>query len=93
MPLYDYKCSEHGYFEAKQPMAEHAAAPCPECGTVSKQVITKPPGLDVEAMADIGMPGAFETSGDRLTKRHRDAGQVYNTPPEERQTVYGNQEG
>ncbi|KKK75752.1 hypothetical protein LCGC14_2870580, partial [marine sediment metagenome] len=27
-------------------------------------------------MADIGMPGAFELSGDRMTKRHTDADQA-----------------
>lgn len=80
MPTYDYKCADHGYFESKRKMADHASAPCPDCGSQSKQVITKPPVLDQEAMADIGMPGAFEKSGDRLTKRHRDAGQAYVHP-------------
>ena len=46
MPLYDYKCREHGLFhelamvsEAGQPRA------CPQCGTLSAQVIVLPPEL------------------------------------------------
>jgi putative FmdB family regulatory protein len=89
MPLYDYKCTEHGYFEAKRAMKDHASAECPDCGTPCKQVITVAPGLDIEAMADIGMPGAFEKSGDRLTERHRKAGQAHTEPPEKRETVHG----
>ena len=80
MPLYDYKCSEHGYFEKKQSIKDHARAECPTCGSESPQVLTAPPILDTEAMADIGMPGAFEKSGDRMTKRHKEAGQYNNTP-------------
>jgi putative FmdB family regulatory protein len=75
MPLYDYRCQEHGYFELRQRMKDHATGICPTCGSDSKQVLTRAPGLDVEAMADIGMPGAFSISGDRMTKRHRAAGQ------------------
>jgi len=29
----------------------------------------------IEKMADAGFPGAFITSGDRMTKRHKEAGQ------------------
>lgn len=75
MPLYDYKCQEHGYFELRQRMADHAEGKCPHCGEVCAQAICSPPGLDIEAMADIGMPGAFKVSGDRITERHRKAGQ------------------
>lgn len=80
MPTYDYRCTEHGYFELRQSMSLHASAECPNCGIHCKQVMTAAPGLDIEAMADIGMPGAFSVSGDRLTKRHRDAGQSYVHP-------------
>lgn len=75
MPTYDYKCDEHGYFEKQQRMIDHAEAKCPHCAATAPQVMTQPPGLDIEAMADIGMPGAFKVSGDRITKKHRDAGQ------------------
>ena len=73
MPLYDYKCKEHGYFEFRQPVKFHAFGPCPTCKAEVAQVLVTPPSLDIEAMADVGMPGAFEVSGDRMTKRHQDA--------------------
>lgn len=75
MPMYDYQCPTHGYFELKQSMKDHAQGECPDCGTPSPQVILKAPSLDVEAMARVGMPGAWETVGDRITERHRRAGQ------------------
>jgi len=80
MPTYDYECAKHGYFEKAQSMSLHASADCPECGDTSPQVMLSAPCLDVEAMADIGMPGAMETSGNRLTRRHVQAGQSYVHP-------------
>ncbi len=77
MPTYDYRCTEHGLFDKRQRMSKHKSAECPNCGIHCKQVLVAPPGLDIEAMADVGMPGAFALSGDRITKRHRDAGQNY----------------
>lgn len=79
MPLYDYKCPEHGYFEQKNSMDDRAKGVCPTCGAASKQVILSAPAPMIEAMADAGFPGAFHTSGDRLTKRHRKAGQYHNS--------------
>jgi putative FmdB family regulatory protein len=77
MPTYDYECRTHGYFELVQRMADHAEGPCPTCGEVCPQKVraVAKHGLDLEAMSRAGMPGAFETVGDRITKRHRDAGQ------------------
>jgi len=80
MPLYDYKCTEHGYFELKQSMKDHAKGNCPTCAIECKQVLLSAPSLDIEGMADIGMPGAFNLSGDRMKKRHLKAGQSHNTP-------------
>ena len=80
MPRYDYRCDDHGIFELQQRMKDHAKGVCPTCGSECKQVITSAPGLDTEAMADVGMPGAFHKSGDRMTKRHKQAGQYNNTP-------------
>ena len=77
MPTYNYKCDEHSYFELEQRMADHAEGECPTCGEVCKQVITAPPGLDLEAMSRCGMPGAFETVGNRITKRHRSVPQAH----------------
>jgi putative FmdB family regulatory protein len=79
MPRYDYKCAEHGYFERSQSIAERKSAPCPECGADSKQVILTAPAPLIEAMANAGCPGAFHTSGDRITRRHRKAGQYHNS--------------
>ncbi len=44
MPLYDYKCREHGIFHALATMGEHAdPKPCPSCGVSSARVIILPP--------------------------------------------------
>lgn len=83
MPTYNYRCDDHGVFELEQRMVNHAEGVCPTCETVCKQVLVSPPGLDLEAMAKAGMPGAYETVGDRITKRHRDAGQAH-TPTSRR---------
>lgn len=77
MPLYDYKCKEHGYFEKKQSMADHARAECPTCGEVCDQVMLGAPGLDIEAMSRCGFPGAHNTVGDRIEKRHRSVDQAH----------------
>ncbi len=37
MPIYEYKCSEHGKFEAIRGI-EHDIDPCPQCGVESKRV-------------------------------------------------------
>jgi len=81
MPTYDYECAEHGYFELQQRIADHAEGNCPTCGEACKQVIRKVAkhGLDLEAMSRVGMPGAWETVGDRITKRHRSAEQSRKT--------------
>ena len=75
MPLYDYRCTDHGDFEKRQPMIDHARAECPTCGEIVRQVLLGAPGLNVESMADAGMPGALETSGNRMEERHKAAGQ------------------
>lgn len=77
MPTYNYRCEEHEVFEKFQRIKDHAAANCPHCGVVCKQVLIDAPSLDVEGMADAGCPGAFHTSGDRITKRHTEAGQSH----------------
>ena len=77
MPTYNYRCDKDGDFELIQRMKDHARADCPTCGSNCKQVMTAPPGLDIEAMARAGMPGAFETVGDRIVARHKAAGQSH----------------
>lgn len=78
MPTYDYKCEEHGYFAQENRMADHAKGVCPTCKEPAKQVILSAPRPLIEAMADAGLPGALHTSGDRMEKRHREAG-AYHT--------------
>ncbi len=74
MPLYDFRCKEHGPFEVQQRLPDHTGAhECPTCAALCKQVHFHAPSLDTEAMADAGMPGAFEKSGDRMTERHLSA--------------------
>ncbi|MFC2991368.1 zinc ribbon domain-containing protein [Halomonas tibetensis] len=46
MPLYDYKCSEHGLFHELATLAESAEPKsCPTCGTLSARVILLSPAL------------------------------------------------
>ena len=77
MPTYDYRCEVHGDFEQVNRMKDHAVGTCPECESKCSQVVKSAPVLDTEAMADCGFPGAFEKSGDRMTKRHQAAGQYH----------------
>ena len=39
MPIYGYKCPEHGEFEIFQSMTEEHKAPCPECGRNAVQML------------------------------------------------------
>jgi putative FmdB family regulatory protein len=44
MPLYDYKCRDHGLFQELARMDEHGdPKPCPVCGTLASRVILLPP--------------------------------------------------
>ena len=46
MPVYDYKCSDHGLFYELASMDDHAKpASCPECQTLSPRVIIMSPAL------------------------------------------------
>ncbi|AQZ96439.1 FmdB family zinc ribbon protein [Halopseudomonas phragmitis] len=46
MPLYDYKCQEHGIFHALATMDEFdKPQPCPQCGVMSAKVILLPSHL------------------------------------------------
>ena len=46
MPLYDYKCREHGLFQELATLAESAQPrPCPQCGTLAARVILLPTAL------------------------------------------------
>lgn len=46
MPVYDYKCSEHGLFYELASMDDHAKpVRCPECQTLSPRVIIMSPKI------------------------------------------------
>jgi len=83
MPDYDYKCEEHGYFEQAHSIADRDKGVCPTCDGPAKKVMLSAPKLMVEAMADNGFPGALHTSGDRMTKRHQQAGQYHTSTKEQ----------
>uniref|UniRef100_A0A6M3IFI0 Putative regulatory protein FmdB zinc ribbon domain-containing protein n=1 Tax=viral metagenome TaxID=1070528 RepID=A0A6M3IFI0_9ZZZZ len=41
MPTYTYECPEHGQFDALMPIRQmRTTMPCPECGYISKNIIT-----------------------------------------------------
>ncbi len=43
MPIYEFECDAHGYFDEQRPMAlAKAAAPCPACGTEARRVLSTP---------------------------------------------------
>ncbi|WP_017446821.1 zinc ribbon domain-containing protein [Gayadomonas joobiniege] len=44
MPLYDYKCAQHGVFQEMVPLAKgHEPCACPRCGKLCAKVILIPP--------------------------------------------------
>lgn len=46
MPVYDYKCTEHGLFYELASLENHAApAHCPECNALSGRVIIMSPAF------------------------------------------------
>ncbi len=43
MPIYEFECNEHGYFDEQRPMAlAKADAPCPACGARARRVLSVP---------------------------------------------------
>ena len=43
MPVYDYKCTEHGlFFELAEMQSAHLPATCPHCGAMSARVVLMP---------------------------------------------------
>ena len=46
MPLYDYKCPEHGVFQELAAMADHEKPSfCPQCQTMSARIVLIPPAI------------------------------------------------
>ncbi len=45
MPVYDYKCPEHGIFSELATIGNHSRpSPCPRCGDLAGRVIIAAPG-------------------------------------------------
>jgi putative FmdB family regulatory protein len=43
MPIYEYECQDHGYFEDQVPMrAATSSASCPSCGSSARRVLSVP---------------------------------------------------
>lgn len=52
MPVYDYKCRQHGHFHELATMAQCAEPRgCPDCGALSARVIVIPPQIVAENSA------------------------------------------
>jgi putative FmdB family regulatory protein len=77
MPLYDFRCKEHGDIEVQCKIAEREEQSCSECGELMTQFISKAPSLDETAMSYMGMPGAAFKHGARLHKQHRSVDQSH----------------
>jgi len=46
MPLYDYKCQQHGVFSELSTIANmEAPVDCPQCGVVSPRILALPPHI------------------------------------------------
>lgn len=71
MPLYDYRCSPCGDFEAWRTMAEVSTPmPCPECSEIAKRVYTAP---NVSLSSGSLMASAKVGAEPRLVKRQAQA--------------------
>ncbi len=52
MPVYDYRCKQHGLFNEVQTLAQHAApCRCPRCGVFCARVVVLPPMVSQVAPA------------------------------------------
>jgi len=77
--VYDYKCTGCGRIAMDKFVHTNDIdnQPCGYCKSLMKRMVCAP-SLDIEGMSKAGCPGAYETHGDRLTKRHKDSGQDWN---------------
>jgi len=43
MPIYEFECDMHGYFDEQRPMSlAKSSAPCPDCGNDARRVLSVP---------------------------------------------------
>lgn len=73
--VYDYRCEACGSFEEdKFVRASEADDQTCLCGAKLTKLVCAP-RLDIAGMAAAGCPGAYETVGNQLEKRHRSVDQ------------------
>lgn len=46
MPIYDYKCAEHGKFQKNAKIAERDQVRCPKCDRECERLISAPRGIN-----------------------------------------------
>lgn len=69
MPVYDYKCQEHGLFHELASMDRaHLPCPCPQCGKQSARVVMIPP--EILAMAPERRKAQAANEASRHAPRH-----------------------
>ncbi|MCG8519380.1 MULTISPECIES: zinc ribbon domain-containing protein [Marinobacter] len=80
MPVYDYKCRDHGLFHRLATLAEAAQpAPCPDCGGLAPRVIVMPSNLprmapDQRRAMDRNERARHEPLHSTAAQRQEDAG-------------------
>ena len=74
--VYDYQCTVCDAVDEDRWVrgADADEQTCELCGEGAKRLLCAP-RLDLEGMARAGCPGALETTGDRIEKKHRSVDQ------------------
>lgn len=68
MPLYEYKCPDHGQFDQVAPMKDYLKPqPCPTCSQPSVKLISVPVVYGTMKLHDKVMADASEASGEEIT--------------------------
>ena len=69
MPIYEYRCADHGLFEAMRPMAAYTdSCDCPECGIAADRVLVTAPHLATADRGRIQAHAVNERSADSPKK-------------------------
>lgn len=73
--VFDFQCMACGNLE-RDKYVKRSEVDDQRCDCTGKmKKLPAAPKLDIAGMARAGCPGAYETVGDQITKRHKDAGQ------------------
>ena len=90
MPIYGYKCSEHGEFEIIQSMTEEHKAKCPECGKNTIQMLY-PSALHGLPSADQRMGKTREELFQNLGKEGMAEPDMWKYDKDQREQSFSNQ--